>query len=211
MKILLCNITFLLLFINSNASKIKPNAISKESFVYTNYAAQKIGLSKNAFDFAIKGYSKLIAKNELRNIRYLTICDFTKSSTQKRFFILDLVKRKIIYNLRVAHGKNSGAEYATKFSNKIDSHQSSIGFYKTHQSYIGDNGISLQLIGLEKTNSNALERAIVLHGSDYLTDAYYKANKSIGRSWGCPAISKTEITKVVNILKNGSCFLIYYS
>jgi hypothetical protein len=133
------------------------------------------------------------------------------SSKKKRFYIIDLWDKKVKFSLRVSHGQGSGEEYATKFSNIQDSHQTSLGFYVTGGEYEGENGRSLKLLGLENgINDNAYERAIVIHGSEYVTDNYYKENQRIGRSWGCPAISKQNIDGVINTIKNGTCFFIYH-
>jgi hypothetical protein len=182
------------------------------SYAYAAFDAKKYGLKKDVFDKAIKGYVSLLKKGVIKNKRYLTICDMNQSSKVKRFYLIDLEKKKVLMNLRVAHGENSGEEYATKFSNIIESHQSSLGFYITGAPYQGENGNSLKLYGQEiGFNDQAYNRAVVVHGSEYITDAYFKKNKKIGRSWGCPAISSKEINAYIQLTKNGSCFFVYYN
>jgi hypothetical protein len=181
-------------------------------YQYSDFKLNKIGLKKEVFDKAIKGYNKLIAQGKIKNKRYITICDMSQSSKNKRFYLIDLNTKKIIYNLRVTHGSESGDEFATKFSNITDSHQTSLGFYTTGTDYYGENGYSMKLHGHEANfNDNAYNRAVVLHGSEYATETYYKQNKKIGRSWGCPAISQVDNEKIIKLLKNGSCLFIYHS
>lgn len=190
--------------INDNAFEVSTN--------YTDYNAKKHGLAKDVFDKAIKGYQAMLKQGKLKNKRYITICDMSLSSKKKRFFLLDLQTKKVLFNLRVTHGSGSGEEYATKFSNITDSHQTSLGFYITGNEYIGENGQSLKLHGQESGfNDNAYDRAVVLHGSQYATEEYFKANQKIGRSWGCPAVSDKENAKIIKLIKNGSCLFIYHS
>jgi hypothetical protein len=182
-----------------------------ENFSYDQFNCARFGLSKPVFDLAIKGYKKMLNKGLLRNTRYLTVCDMSKSSRLKRMFVIDMNKQKVIYHLRVAHGQGSGGEFATKFSNEENSHQTSLGFYTTGSIYTGENGSSLQLNGHEYgINDQAANRAIVIHGSNYVDDEYFQSNNRIGRSWGCPAIATKKITPVTGAIKNGSCFFIYH-
>jgi L,D-transpeptidase catalytic domain len=182
------------------------------AYAYESFDASKYGLNKTVFEKAIKGYNKLIDKGLIKNKRYLTICDMSLSSKKKRLFILDLTKKKVVYNLRVSHGQASGEEYANNFGNEEDSHKTSLGFYTTGGAYEGENGQSMKLNGLESGfNDNAFNRAIVVHGSEYVTDEYFKDNNRIGRSWGCPAISMKSIKTVVNTIKNCSCFFVYHT
>jgi hypothetical protein len=182
------------------------------AYAYESFDASKYGLNKVVFEKAIKGYNKLTDKGLIKNKRYLTICDMSLSSKKKRLFILDLIKKKVVYNLRVSHGQASGEEYANNFGNEEDSHKTSLGFYTTGGEYEGENGQSMKLNGQEAGfNNNAFNRAIVVHGSEYVTDEYFKENNRIGRSWGCPAISMKNIKTVVNTIKNGSCFFVYHT
>ncbi len=213
MKKQLSLILLISLFTIANA-KVKALIIINDNtpIAYNNFKASKYGLKKEVFEKAIKGYETLKAKGQLKNKRYITICDMTMSSKKKRFFVLDVETKKVVYCLRVTHGSASGDEFANQFSNTIDSHQTSLGFYTTGNEYIGENGSSLKLNGLEAGyNDNAFDRAVVIHGSEYATDEYFKANNKIGRSWGCPAISSKEIAKVIKAIKNGSCLFIYHN
>jgi hypothetical protein len=116
-----------------------------------------------------------------------------------------------LINTYVAHGRKSGSEYARSFSNNPDSHMSSLGFYKTETTYYGDHGLALKIEGLEKGfNDKADERNIVLHGSKYVGADYLRYNRFSGRSFGCPAIPSSQVSSVVNTIKNGSCLFIYH-
>ena len=181
------------------------------SVVYNTIRLQKYGLSEEAFDYAWKGYQYLLNKNKLSRSNYLTICDFSQSSKQKRLYIIDLANNKLVTNTYVAHGKNSGAEYATQFSNKPESLQSSLGFYLTSSTYIGAHGLSLKVLGVDPGfNDKALERSIVIHGAAYVDRARANSGIAMGRSWGCPAVPQNESTHIITTIKNGTCLFIYY-
>jgi hypothetical protein len=179
--------------------------------VYESAELQKYGLSQKAFDYAWSGYKNLLAKNKISRSNYLTICDFSQSSLKKRLYIIDLEKSGLIINTYVAHGKNSGGEFATQFSNKPESLQSSLGFYITSNTYDGKHGLSLRLNGVDPGfNDKALERTIVIHGANYVSAERAKTGTYMGRSWGCPAVPENESAKIINTIKNGSCLFIYH-
>lgn len=178
--------------------------------VYDSLHLKITGLSHQAFDYAEKGFEKLAQQGKLNNNSIVAIADFSLPSTKKRLFVLDLKNYKVLFNTFVAHGKNSGREWAKSFSNKPSSLKSSPGFYITGQTYNGDNGYSLRLEGVEKgINDNAYERAIVMHGSDYVNQSFANAKGYVGRSWGCPAVPAAEAAPIINTLKDGSCLFIY--
>lgn len=160
----------------------------------------------DAFKLAYSGYKKLNKSNN----PLLTLIDFSLPSSEKRMYVLDLAKREILFVSYVAHGRNSGEKYATSFSNRDGSHQSSLGFYRTTDTYNGGNGYSLRLDGLEKgINDKALQRAIVIHGADYCSENVIRATGRLGRSFGCPALPR-ELTKpVIDTIKGGSLLFIY--
>jgi hypothetical protein len=164
-------------------------------------------LSYEIFNKALLGY------NQYENIwkkNILTIIDFSKPSTENRFFVIDIEKRQLLYSCFVAHGKNSGENYATSFSNEPESLQSSLGFYLTAETYVGDNGYSLKLDGLEKgINDNAREREIVIHGADYVSQKFIDQYGRLGRSWGCPALPLEISKEVIDKISEGSCLYIY--
>lgn len=179
--------------------------------LYNNTHLEQYGLSKVAFDYAWKGYQYLIENNRISRNNYLTICDFSQSSKQKRLYIIDMEKQELVMNTWVAHGKNSGGEYATKFSNIPESLQSSLGFYVTSHTYIGKHGLSLRLNGADPGfNDKALLRTIVIHGAAYVDEARLNAGMYMGRSWGCPAVPQKESATIINTIKNGTCLFIYH-
>jgi hypothetical protein len=179
--------------------------------LYDSLGLENYGLSKKAWQYAIKGYQKLLTKGKIENTDVITICDFSLSSRQKRLFIIDLKNGELLLNTYVAHGRKSGMEYARSFSNNANSHQSSLGFYITRNQYYGENGLSLRLDGIDKGfNDKALRRNIVVHGSEYANDDFLNANSFLGRSYGCPAVPEGDIENIVNTIKEGSCFFIYY-
>jgi hypothetical protein len=178
--------------------------------VYDSLHLRISGLSRQAFDFAKKGLEKLTQQGKLNNSSIVAIADFSLPSTEKRLFVLDLKNYKVLFNTFVAHGKNSGREWANSFSNQTSSLKSSPGFYITHETYTGHNGYSLKLEGIEKgINDNAAERAIVMHGSNYVNESFANAKGYIGRSWGCPAVPAAEAVPIINTIKGGSCLFIY--
>ena len=185
-------------------------ATSLLTFMYDSLHLSSIGLSQEAFDYAIKGYTYLKNKGKLQNERILSIIDFTKPSSQKRLYILDVNNYKVLFNTYVAHGQNTGQEYANQFSNKAESFQSSLGFYLTTGTYMGKNGFSMQLNGLEHGfNDKASERAIVMHGAPYVSEAFIRNRGYLGRSHGCPAVSPQLNKPIIEKIKNGSCLFIY--
>lgn len=167
-------------------------------------------LNYKAFETGLKGYVKLASEGEIKNNSYLTVIDMSRSANENRFFLIDLKQKKIIHKSIVAHGKNSGGEYAKSFSNKIGSFKSSIGFYKTAETYKGKHGLSLRLDGLEYSNSNARQRAIVIHAADYVSQAFIKNNGRLGRSLGCPSLPVKGYEEVISKIKNGTLLFVYY-
>lgn len=179
-------------------------------FVYDSLQLNSLGLSKQAFIEGVKGYKILRSQGKLNNDNILSIVDFSLPSTQKRLFVIDLENYKLLFNTYVAHGRNSGKEYANHFSNSPESHMSSLGFYVTLSTYYGDNGLSLRLEGEEKgINDNAESRAIVIHPADYVSEKTVKSLGYLGRSYGCPALPKKVAAPIIKTIKDGSCFFVY--
>jgi hypothetical protein len=163
----------------------------------------------DVFNTAILGCRKI---DNLRKKGILTIIDYSKPSTEKRFYVIDIENKKLIYRCLVAHGKNSGDIYAKDFSNKLESLKSSLGFYLTAETYMGDHGYSLRLVGLEKgINDNARVREIVIHGADYVSEDFIRKYGRLGRSWGCPALPPELSKEIIDKISNGSCIFIYGS
>src|SRR5699024_9246237 len=113
----------------------------------------------------------------------LTLIDFSMSSNTKRLWVIDLATNTVLFQSLVAHGRNTGEEFASDFSNRNSSYQSSLGFYATGEIYQGKHGASLRLDGLERgVNDNARQRAVVIHGADYVSDSFIQKHKRLGRS-----------------------------
>jgi hypothetical protein len=184
--------------------------ISEAVIIYGNMSLEKSGLDEKAFEYAWRGYHNLLKKKLIRKKAVLSICDFSQSSCSKRMYVIDVRHRKLLYRTYVAHGQNSGAEYATSFSNEPDSYKSSLGFYITKKTYYGRNGLSLRIDGVDTGyNDMAGKRNIVLHGSSYATDKYMANYGTLGTSLGCPALPSTMSPRIIRTVKNGSCLFIY--
>jgi hypothetical protein len=141
----------------------------------------------------------------------LTVIDYSKPSTEPRLWVLDLATRTILYEELVAHGQGSGGNLATAFSNVPDSHQTSLGLFTTDTAYVGRNGYSLRLDGLDRGfNDRARERAIVLHGAPYVNDTIGKTLGRLGRSHGCPAVREVVARDLIDRIKGGSLVFAYY-
>lgn len=150
-------------------------------------------------------------KHGYDNKQILTVIDYSKPSNVKRMWVFDLKKNRILFNTWVSHGKNSGGLYATSFSNNPGSLKSSIGVFETDEPYIGHNGYSLRLRGLEQGfNGSAYSRAVVIHGAAYVNPASIGSYGSVGRSWGCPAVSASLAKPLINTIKENSLLVAYY-
>ena len=163
-----------------------------------------------ALNYAIKGYRWALKQGNIDKPQLLTLIDFTKPSNQKRLWVINLVTNEILMNAYTTHGKNSGLNVASSFSNRHKTKKTSLGVFKTMNSYHGKHGFSLRIKGLEKgINDNALGRAIVFHPAYYATDSFVKKYNRTGRSWGCFALSPKLSKQFVNTTKNGSIVVAY--
>lgn len=170
------------------------------------------GLKPNVVKLAIKAFNK--AKKTGVNIKkpIITVIDYTLASTKKRLWVIDLSSKKILYISMVAHGKNSGENYTTSFSNRVNSLQTSIGLFLTKGTYFGHDGYTMRLEGLEKGfNDNAKDRLIVFHGAPYVNEKFASSFGRIGRSWGCPAVEKPLAKPIIDTIKNGSLLFSFYT
>lgn len=179
--------------------------------VYNNLNSNQFTLPNlESFKEALKGYYSLKERGLVQK-DILTLVDFSLSSNVKRLWVIDLSTNTILYNSLVAHGRNTGEEYANSFSNANSSYKSSLGFYLTGEVYRGKHGMSLKLDGLEKgVNDNARQRGVVMHSANYVSNSFIKFNKRLGRSQGCPAIPQELLLGIVNTIKNKSCLFIYH-
>ena len=193
------------------AHSTTPTLEVKVEAVYSDLHTNNLALPKmESFSEALKGFYRLKEKGLIQK-DILTLVDFSLSSNVKRLWVIDLATNTILYNSLVAHGRNTGEEFATSFSNNASSFKSSLGFYTTGEIYMGKHGESLKLDGLEKgVNDKARERGVVMHAADYVSNSFIKNNKRLGRSQGCPAIPVELSAEIINTIKNKSCLFIYH-
>jgi hypothetical protein len=200
--------------IDTNTFAVKDDhsvaASTISSNLYEGLRLNEKGLGLDALELAVKGYLHLQEQGTIENSDFLSIADFSQSSRKKRFYLIDMKNQKLVVNTYVAHGKNSGLDMAGDFSNTPESEKSSMEFYVTKGTYTGKNGYSLRMAGLEDGfNDNAEQRAIVVHGADYV-NAGRVQSAFMGRSQGCPALPKDSYKQVISLIKDGSTFFVYY-
>ncbi len=179
--------------------------------LYQEMGLSELGLDADVFEKAMTGYYSLEGEGTLRKGNLLTIIDFGKASTEKRFYTIDLEDRRVLYHTYVAHGRNTGDNLASEFSNVAHSNQSSLGFYVTAETYYGSKGYSLRLDGLEESfNDKIRSRAIVVHGAHYVTESWIKRYGRLGRSQGCPALPPDLNKEIIDAIKGGTVMFAYY-
>ena len=198
--------------VNKHAAIISANKIVTESnaVLFSELHLDETGMNQTVFNSALQGLKKLDSAGIISRDSLITIIDFSQPSNKKRLYVLDLASKQILFNTLVAHGRNSGKLWTNSFSNSLSSLKSSAGFYVTGETYMGDNGYSLRLEGLEKNiNDNARARSIVMHGAPYVDQSSVNALGFLGRSWGCPAIPESLHEAIINTIKDGTCLFIY--
>jgi hypothetical protein len=179
-------------------------------FLYEKLSLDSLGLSREAFEYALKGHDQLQNSGKIEKENLLSIIDFSMSSGKKRLFVIDLESEELLFNTYVSHGRNSGQSVATHFSNKPNSFKSSLGFYVTGDTYTGKHGYSLRLQGEESgINDKALARGIVMHSATYTDEASVEQRGFIGRSLGCPAIPQNVHKQIIETICHGSCLFMY--
>jgi hypothetical protein len=186
-------------------------SLSTADKLYAGSHLEQFGVARTVFEMALKGFNKLQQQGVLSADSILTIVDFSKSSRLKRLVVIDLKSLEVLFNTVVAHGRNTGQEFANSFSNQPRSHKSSLGFYVTKETYQGSNGYSLKLDGFEKgINDKALQRAIVMHPANYANEEVIGSKGFLGRSYGCPAVPEKVSRKIIDKIKNGNCLFVYF-
>lgn len=168
------------------------------------------GLSSTPLELGIEAYEH--ARQEgLDHKGIITIVDFSKPSTEKRLWVIDLKRNKVLYNTWVAHGENSGGNYATRFSNDNNSRESSLGLYVTGGTYVGSLGYSMRIYGVTPGyNTNAYDRDIVVHGAWYVGERVIREYGHLGFTWGCFGISPDMLHPIIETIQNGTLLLAYY-
>ena len=184
---------------------------TKADKIYASLNANNFKLPKSeCFKKALQGFYLLKQKGLVKK-DILTLVDFSLSANSKRLWVIDLTTNTILFHSLVAHGRNTGEEFAGAFSNTNESFKSSLGFYATGEIYNGKHGKSLKLDGLEKgVNDNARNRGVVVHGADYVSDSFIKNHRRLGRSQGCPALPVELTNDIINAIKDQSCLFIYH-
>lgn len=168
-------------------------------------------INLEAFQYGMKGYQALRNLGKLNEKDQFILVDFTKPSTEERFYLIDLETECVVYKKHVAHGRNSGDLYAEDFSNIEESRQSSLGFYVTAETYNGKYDNSLIIEGQEWSNDQARKRGVVIHSADYATKEFIQENGRLGRSYGCPALPHEDYEEIIDLIKDGTCLFIYYN
>ena len=208
--------------VTANASMFSRAVLNSRSQDFTQkrfheYASRiyyETGLNRytdqDTLETCLIGYLNLKRRNMIKKDGLLVLIDYRKPSTEKRFFVVDLKKRKILFKSLVAHGRNSGEQMACSFSNRPGSYKSCLGFFITGEPYVNKHGYSLNIIGVEPgINDKAEKRRIVIHGADYVSKQFIKKYGRLGRSLGCPALPNNLAKPVIDTIKNGSCLFIF--
>ena len=168
-------------------------------------------INPRVFATALGAALKAIERGDVTNPGTLTVIDFSKPSTSRRMWVYDLRSRRLLFDELVSHGRGSGVAMATAFSNEPESNRSSLGLYRTAETYIGKHGYSLRIDGLEPgINDKARERAIVMHAADYVNESAARAQGYLGRSLGCPALRPEVARQVIDAVKGGGLLFAYY-
>jgi len=186
-------------------------ALTETETVYNSIKSNSVSMpGMECFTKALNGFNRLKAEGKIKK-DILIVIDFTKSSNSKRLWIIDMATQRVVYNTLVAHGRNSGDEFANAFSNDNCSNKSSLGFYATGEIYNGKHGQSLRLDGLEQgVNNNARSRGVVMHAADYVSESFIKMHHRLGRSQGCPALPGNLTKEVISLVKDKACLFIYH-
>jgi hypothetical protein len=173
--------------------------------------AQAAGVSAEVLHTALGALACAAAFGDIERPPTLTLIDYSKPSVEQRLWVFDLITGKLLFKELVAHGKNTGENMATQFSDDMNSRQSSLGLFVARDTYVGSNGYSLRLDGLEPGfNAHARERAIVMHGAPYVDAQFAASQGRLGRSWGCPALRETVARRVIDTIRGGGVIFSYY-
>ena len=172
---------------------------------------QAPGLQPKVLRLALNSAGCAAEKGLIKRRDLLTVIDYSLPSSEPRLFTFDLAKQTILFRELVAHGKNSGGDRADYFSNESGSQATSLGLFVTADTYVGGNGYSLRLRGLEEgVNDMAWDRLIVMHGAYYVSREAIRVLGRLGRSWGCPAVRSEIARKLIDTVRGGSAIFAYY-
>lgn len=195
----------------ADAALIKTGHTGTEVELYNQIQWNDQRPAFEVFYSAVSGYTVLQDSLHVFKRPLLTIIDFSRPSNLERLWVVNLETKELVLQALVAHGRNSGEITPDRFSNQMNSFQSSLGFYRTGMKYSGKHGLSLKLHGLEQEiNDQAERRAIVIHGADYVSEQYIARNGRLGRSHGCPAVAMSIHRQLIEIIQDETCLFVYY-
>lgn len=181
------------------------------TLLYETIGLKNNGLSFDVFRYALIGYYNSKGKGSIKKRGIISIIDYRKSSNDKRFYVIDIIRKKVLYHTLVAHGRHSGDIYAKYFSNEPGSLQSSLGFFVTGDTYEGEHGYSLYLYGMERgINDKARARRIIVHGAYYARWDFIRTYGRLGRSQGCPALPAGPHIDIIDTIMGGTCLFQFY-
>lgn len=174
-------------------------------------AEARSGISPQVLDLALGAVRCAVASGDITAPATLTVIDYSRPSVEPRLWVFDLRTGDVLFKELVAHGKGSGDNMAQRFSDDENSHASSLGVFVTRDTYMGHNGYSLRLDGLEPGfNDHAMARAIVMHGAPYVSDEVARTEGRLGRSWGCPALREAVSHRIIDTVRGGGVIFAYY-
>ena len=188
-----------------------PAFVLEHEDLLARLAANAPGLDTKVLDMALQARTCAAAYGDIEGDSRLAVIDYSMPSTEKRLWVFDLASGDVVFNEHVAHGQGSGGNMTTAFSNNDGSHQTSLGLFRTAETYHGGNGYSMRMDGLDAGyNDNARDRLIVMHGADYVNPAATASLGRLGRSWGCPAVRRAVAQDMIDLLKDGQLLFSYY-
>ena len=193
------------------AESYVPAFVLEHEDLLARLAANAPGLDAKVLDMALQARTCAAAYGDIEGDSRLAVIDYSMPSTEKRLWVFDLASGDVVFNEHVAHGQGSGGNMTTAFSNNDGSHQTSLGLFRTAETYHGGNGYSMRMDGLDAGfNDNARDRLIVMHGADYVNPAATASLGRLGRSWGCPAVRRAVAQDMIDLLKGGNLLFSYY-
>lgn len=201
---------------NSAIDSVVPSAsgsraVARQLALASKLERQAPRIDAKVLSLALSAVSCAQGSGVATDARRLAVIDYSLSSLKPRLWVFDLVSHKLLYREVVAHGQGSGGDKPTRFSNADGSHASSLGLFVTRDTYVGHNGLSLRMDGLEPgVNDAAMARAIVMHGADYVNPKINQGMGRLGRSWGCPALREAVAKPIIDVMKNGQFVFSYY-
>jgi hypothetical protein len=211
-----CLVAFALIFVASAAGRAREGVPGEKRDAVpaktSPWADASLGtIDRHVFNLALGAAQCAVRSGAIPAPSTLTVIDYSKPSTERRLWVFDMQSHELLYEELVAHGQGSGDNLASVFSNEPETHASSLGLFATEDTYVGKNGYSLRLKGLDRGfNHRAQERAIVMHGAPYVSDDFIRAHGRLGRSWGCPALREGVAREVIDRVRGSGLLFAYY-